>query len=131
MLKFLVRHAPRSGAPNSLRRRLLGRPLSAFAKSFGGPRLNPSKPWRRRVAGDDDDKLRQPSLAALVMLHVAERLALAFGDAEIEFLHVLVLAQRLRLAVHHDAAALEDVTVSGVFQRHVGILLGEQERNAF
>ena len=30
-------------------------------------------------------------------------------------------------AVHHDAAALQDVAVVGVAQRHVGVLLGQQE----
>src|ERR1044071_2362397 len=48
--------------------------------------------------------LRQPPLPALVVLAVAERFALALGDAEVEFLDVLVLAQGLGLAVHHDAA---------------------------
>src|SRR5436190_589456 len=30
-------------------------------------------------------------------------------------------------AVHHDAAIFENVAVACVFQRHVGVLLGEQE----
>ena len=37
---------------------------------------------------------RQPALAPLVVLAFTERLALAFGDAEIEFLDVLVLGKR-------------------------------------
>src|SRR5215467_15255139 len=70
---------------------------------------------------------RQPTLAALIVLHVAERLPLAFRDAEIELLDVLVLRQRFRLAVHDDAAVFQDVTVTGVSERHVGVLFGEQE----
>src|SRR5262249_44820157 len=73
----------------------------------------------------------EPALAALVVLGVAERFALALGDAEVELLDVLVLAQRLGVAVHDDAAVLEDVAVARVFERHVGVLLGEQERDAF
>ncbi len=41
-------------------------------------------------------RLGQPALAALVALHVAEALAVVAGDAEVEFLDVLVLAQRCR-----------------------------------
>ena len=87
----------------------------------------------RRVAARDSNPIlniienrrsRQPTLAPLVMLHVAERLALALGDAEVELLDVLVLAQRLGLAVHHDAAVLQDVAVAGILERHVGVLLG-------
>src|SRR6476620_7234541 len=69
----------------------------------------------------------QPALAPLVGLHVAEALALGAADAEVELLDVLVLAQRLGVAVHHDAAVLQDVAVSGVAQRHVGVLFGQQE----
>jgi hypothetical protein len=36
----------------------------------------------------------------------------------------------LGLAVHHDAAVLQDVAVVGVAQRHVGVLLGQQEGDA-
>src|SRR5215471_21012856 len=73
---------------------------------------------------------RQPALAAFIMLTFAERFALALGDAQVEFLDVLVLAQRRRLAVEHDATALQDIAVARVAQRHVGVLLGEQERHA-
>src|SRR6185436_708086 len=59
---------------------------------------------------------RQPALAPLVGLHVAEALALGAADAEVEFLHVLVLAQRLGIAVHHHAAVLQDVAVAGIAQ---------------
>src|SRR5579883_1947777 len=75
-------------------------------------------------------KSRQPALAALVVLHVAEALASALRDAEVELLHVLVLGERAGLAVHDDAAVLENVAVARVIQRHVGVLLGEQEGDA-
>src|SRR5262249_7202113 len=71
--------------------------------------------------------LCQPSLAPPVMLALTERFAPAFGDAEIELLDVLVLAQRLGLAVEHHAAVFEHVAVTRVFQCHAGVLLGEQE----
>src|SRR5436190_4260970 len=69
----------------------------------------------------------QPTLAPPVGLHVAEAPAARGGEAEVELLYVLVLRQALRLAIHHDASVLEDVTVVGVAQRDVGVLLGEKE----
>src|SRR3954471_13171240 len=72
----------------------------------------------------------QPSLPSLVALHLAETFAVALGYAEIKFFHVLVLAQALGRAVHDDAAGFQDVAVGGVFERHVGVLLGEQEGDA-
>src|SRR5438876_7308997 len=72
----------------------------------------------------------KPALAALVALHVAEALAVTAAHAEVELFHVLVVAQALRRAVHHHAAVLEDVAIVGIAQRHVGVLLGEQEGHA-
>src|SRR5262249_41503035 len=74
-------------------------------------------------------ELRQPALAPPVMLALAERFAPAFGDAEIELLDVLVLAQRLGFTVEHHAAVFEHIAVTRVFQRHAGVLLREQERH--
>src|SRR4051794_19958220 len=71
----------------------------------------------------------EPALAATVVLDVAERAAALAADAEGELLHVLVLAQGRGVAVEHDAAILEDVAVMGVAQRHVGVLLGQQDRH--
>src|SRR6266550_9009047 len=71
----------------------------------------------------------QPPLAPAVVLDVAERTAAFAADAEIEFLDVLVLAQRGGVAVEHDAAVLQDVAVMGKAQRHVGVLLGQQDRD--
>src|SRR6516165_2906117 len=74
---------------------------------------------------------RQPALAPLVVLAFAERFALALGNAEVEFLDVLVLTESRRGSVEHDAAGFEDVAVTRVFERQVDILLGEQEGDAF
>src|SRR5690606_1792855 len=69
----------------------------------------------------------KPAFAALVALYITEALAVRAAHAEVELLHILVLAQALGLAVHHDAAVLQDVAVVGVAQRHVGVLLGQEE----
>src|SRR5258708_28112941 len=71
----------------------------------------------------------EPALAPAVVLDVAERTATLAADAEVEFLHVLVLAQARGLPVEHDAAVLQDVAVMGEAQRHVGVLLREQARH--
>src|SRR6266513_1664222 len=82
----------------------------------------------RRPTARLGQRLRQPALASPVMLAFAERLSLALGDAEIKLLHVLVLAQRLGVAIEHHTAVLQHVAVARVFQGHAGILLREQER---
>src|SRR5512137_2130473 len=58
----------------------------------------------------------EPALASLVELRFAEALAARLRDAEVELLGVLVLAQHVGGAVHHDAAVLEDVAVVRVLQ---------------
>src|SRR4051794_39257289 len=55
-----------------------------------------------------------PALAAAIRLHVAKALAPFGRHPEIELLDVLVLRQRFRRAVHHDATAFQDVAVVGV-----------------
>src|SRR5207244_7177757 len=72
----------------------------------------------------------QPTLAPPIGLHIAEALAPGSGEAEVELLHVLVLRERGRFAVHHHAAGLQDVTVVRVAQRDVGVLLRKQEAHA-
>src|SRR4029453_4011655 len=75
---------------------------------------------------------REPPLATLVVLHVAVALPLSdAGQSEVELLDVLVLADRLHVAVQHDPAVLHHVHVLGEAQRHVGVLLGEQHRDLF
>src|SRR5438445_104536 len=106
------------------------KPVGAMRRSPIGPReIREHHPYgaASHAGWTLPDRSGEPAFAAFVVLGVAERLPLAFGDTEIEFLHVLVLAQRLGGTVHHDAAVLEDVAVTGVLERHVGVLLGEQE----
>src|ERR671931_126889 len=56
--------------------------------------------------------LREPSLAAAIVLHVAVALALPHpGQAQIEFLDILVLADHCRHAIQHDATALHNVAI--------------------
>src|SRR6266540_274430 len=75
---------------------------------------------------------RQPPLAALVVLDVAVALALAdAGEAEVELLDVLVLADRLAVAVEHHPAILHHVGIVGEAQRDGDILLREEHRHAF
>src|SRR5690606_10519631 len=69
----------------------------------------------------------QPALAASVGLHVAEGTPSLLGDPEIELAHILVLRELPGRAIHHDAAVLQNVTIVGILERHVGVLLGQQE----
>src|SRR5512132_3205675 len=74
---------------------------------------------------------RQPSLAAPVVLDVAVALALPdTGESQVELLDVLVVADRLRVAVEHDPPGLHDVAVLGEPERDGGVLLGEEHRHA-
>ena len=75
--------------------------------------------------------LTPATVFAPVMLAVPEPLAPAFRNAEVKFLDVLVLGQRLGFAVHHDAAVLQNVAVARKTQRHMGVLFGQKKRNAF
>src|SRR5690349_21574107 len=58
-----------------------------------------------------------PPPAPAILLDVAIAAARARGAAEIELLHVGMLAQALRSAVEHDAAILHDVAVVGDGER--------------
>src|SRR4051812_22997488 len=95
--------------------------ISAASRAAGG-RVSSASKWSAMAATSG-----QPALAALVALDVPEALALAAADAEVELLDVFVGREVGRRAVHHDAAALQDVAVVGVLQGHVGVLLGQQE----
>src|SRR5947207_1883800 len=69
----------------------------------------------------------EPPLAAAVVLDVAVALSLADPrEAEIELLDVLVLADRLRVALQHDPPVLHHVAVLRDLERHRRVLLGEQ-----
>src|SRR5665213_3647961 len=76
-------------------------------------------------------KLCQPALAPAIVLAVTERFTPASRNAQIEFLDVFVFGQRFGIAVHHNAAVFQNVAIAGEAQRHVGVLLGQQERYAF
>src|SRR5262249_4138515 len=71
-----------------------------------------------------------PSPAAPILLDVAIASSLAALAAEIEFLHVRVLAQALSRAVEHDAAVFHDITVVGDVERHGSALLDNQNGDA-
>src|SRR5947208_452417 len=69
----------------------------------------------------------EPPLAAAVVLDVAVALSLPDPrEAEIELLDVLVLADRLRVALQHDPPVLHHVAVLRDLERHRRVLLGEQ-----
>src|SRR5262249_57606753 len=85
---------------------------------------------KRRASCQTGPSESQPALAAAEASQVLEALALLAGAAEVEFLDVLVVAQRLRGSVEHDLALLHDVAVTGDRQRRAGILLDQQHRDA-
>src|SRR3954464_9955197 len=74
--------------------------------------------------------LRQPALSAPVEFDVAIAFPACSGNAQIEFLYVLIFAQCRRAAIHHDAAVFEDVAVLGIAQGDIGVLLGDHKRGA-
>src|SRR5271166_331467 len=73
---------------------------------------------------------REPPLAAPVGLHRLEGAPVLPRDAEIELAYVLVHAQGIGRAVEHDAPSLQDIAETRNFKRDIGVLLGEQERDA-
>ncbi len=73
---------------------------------------------------------REPALAPLVVFDVPEGAPALAADTEIELLHVLILAQRLRLTIEHDPARFQNVSVFGIAQRHIGVLLCQEKGDA-
>src|SRR5690606_14341780 len=70
----------------------------------------------------------KPALATFVVLNVPKALALPRqAHAEVECLDVLVLAHLGAGAFEHDAPVLEHVAVVGDGQRHLGVLLDDEE----
>src|SRR5437762_8019493 len=126
-LKASPRRGRRTGAPPA--RRPLPQPPPGSWSNRGAPLPRGRPPPRRaRPAGA---RSRQPPLAPTVVLHVAIGLALAHpGQAEVELLDILVLADRLRVAVQHDPSALHHVAVLREAERDGRVLLGEQQRYA-
>src|SRR3990172_1282518 len=77
-------------------------------------------------------ELSQPAPAPLVVLHVAIALGLAeLGKAKVELFDVFVLAEAGRRAVEHDFAVFEHVAVVGDVEGGAGVLLDEQDGQAF
>src|SRR5260370_4095373 len=68
--------------------------------------------------------LRKPALPASIELDVTIAFAAGRRQAKIEFLDVLVFAQRRRRAIHDDPAVFEDVAVAGEAHRDGPLLLG-------
>src|SRR4051812_17254775 len=69
----------------------------------------------------------KPALASLERLQVLERAALAAAAAQVEFLDVLVVDEALSRAVEYHLATLNDVAVVSCPQRHVGVLLDQED----
>src|SRR5579885_3868468 len=86
--------------------------------------VRPPRPHQKKAA------LGQPSLPAPVVLAVAKLSAAPFRNAQIEFLDILVFRKRRSFAVHDHASVLENIAVSRKTQRHMRVLLGEQEGGA-
>src|SRR5689334_4605181 len=104
------------------------RPSRSRSRSSGS-RVSSESKWSRMMGvrrSGGDGRLGQPALASAIVLAFPKRLAFAFGDAEIELLDVLVLAQRAGLPVEHHPAILQHIAIARVFQGQSRILLGEQ-----
>src|SRR5579872_547874 len=65
----------------------------------------------------------QPSLSPLETFQILETLALVAGSAEIELLHVLIVAQFIGRPVEHDLALLHDIAVARDRERGARVLL--------
>ena len=82
-------------------------------------------------AREPNGHAREPPLSTAVVLHVPIALPLPdAAQAQIELLDVLVVGDRLRVAVEHDTAVLHHVAVLRVLQGDGGVLLGEQHGHA-
>src|SRR2546427_8149494 len=73
--------------------------ISAPSRASGSRVSRSSKCSLIKWKSGSDPDLLQPTLASAIRLHVAEALAAAGGEAEVELLHVLVLSERLAFAV--------------------------------
>src|SRR5262245_51772333 len=91
-------------------------PSAGFAGAIlpGGGRRQAGRQARCAVGrgAKPPSELGKPSLPAAVVLHVAVALALPHArQAQVELLDVLVVADRPRVAVEHDATGLHHVAV--------------------
>src|SRR5512134_688105 len=136
----MLAQAPRFTARNSSRPVHPSiRLIVTVSFSGWGPRHGPQTPIRSgrpggAVAPLDTPTapgLAEPAFAALVVLHLAVRLAGAdLGEAEVELLDVGVLPEGLGAAFQHDAPVLHHVAVLGDRQRQRGVLLDQQHGQA-
>src|SRR6266540_5309389 len=77
-------------------------------------RLSPARCKVARAARSTVEASGQPALATSVVLHLSVALALPeFGQAQVEFLDVLVVAQFAGLTLEDDPAAVHEVAVVG------------------
>src|SRR5262249_18970779 len=107
-------------------------PISASsspAATASETRSSTVRPPKRRVRPSISSSAI-PSPAAAILLDVAIASSLAALAAEIEFLHVRMLAQALSGAVKHDAAVFHDIAVIGDVERYSGALLHDQDGDA-
>src|SRR5215472_550137 len=102
---------------------------SSPAATASETRSSTVRPPKRRVRPSMSSSAI-PSPAAAILLDVAIASSLAALAAEIEFLHVRVLAQALSRAVKHDAAVFHDIAVIGDVERYSGALLHDQDGDA-
>ena len=88
---------------------------------------------RRRPAGGgvrSQRLLMRLLIASLLLLPAPLAAHAGFLHAEVELLDVVLLAQPRAGVFHHDAAVLEHVAVVGDVERHVGVLLDQQDGRA-
>src|SRR5215468_3581703 len=102
---------------------------SSPAGTASETRSSTVRPPKRRVSSSISNSAI-PSPAAAILLDVAIAPSLAALAAEIELLHVRVLAQALSGAVEHDATVFHDIAVVGDVERYSGALLHDQNGDA-
>src|SRR4030095_15420371 len=119
-----------------LRMLVLPAPLGPISASSSPVRTENDTSTRTRRppnASDSRSTLRAtsaiPAPAAAVLLDVAIAPARGAGGAQIELAAVLGRQQARRRAVEHDTPVLHDVGVIGGFERHLRVLLDEQDRH--
>src|SRR5882724_11010287 len=83
-----------------------------------------------RLRGEGEEVASQPPLPSLEAFQIFKTLALVAGAAEVEFLDVLIVAQRVGAAVEHHLALLQDVTMAGDRKGGARVLLHQENGDA-
>src|SRR6478735_10251033 len=107
--------------------------VSATVSTAGLAMLVPPSPSAASNAGFDNRSFAEagPHLTPRFLLFPAPFAPGArFLGAEIELLNVLGMHQPLATIVHHDPADLQHIAVMRRLQRHLGVLLDQQDRHA-